>query len=79
MADESETAFWLSAAGIRESVAESEQDIVAGRTYGEDDIRAELAAADADYAVGNTISGEELRRRYGLPPIDPAAGRHREA
>lgn len=35
-----ETLHWLSQPGIVESVAESEADVTAGRTYGEDDIRA---------------------------------------
>jgi len=38
-----ETLFWLSQPGIRESIAEAEADIAAGRTYGEDEIRAEFA------------------------------------
>lgn len=38
--DEDETAFWLSVPGIRESLAEAEADYAAGRTYGEDEIRA---------------------------------------
>jgi antitoxin YefM len=37
-----ETLFWLSQPGIRETLAEAESDIAAGRTYGEDEIRAEL-------------------------------------
>ena len=37
-----ETLFWLSQPGIRESVADAEADVAAGRSYGEDDIRAEL-------------------------------------
>jgi hypothetical protein len=68
-----ETEYWLSVLGLRESSAQSEEDVAAGRTYGEAevrallvDMRAELAAADADYASGNTVSGEELRRRHGL-------------
>lgn len=68
-----ETEYWLSVLGIRESLAQSDEDIAARRTYGEAevrallvDMRAELAAADADYASGNTVSGEELRRRHGL-------------
>ncbi len=36
-----ETLFWLSQPGIRETVAEAEADIGAGRTHGEDEIRAE--------------------------------------
>jgi hypothetical protein len=70
---EGETEYWLSVLGLQESLAQSEEDIAAGRTYGEAevrallvDMRAELAAADADYASGNTVSGEELRRRHGL-------------
>jgi hypothetical protein len=70
---EAEMESWLSVPGIEESLAQSEEDIAAGRTYGEAelrallvDMRAELAAADADYASGNTLSGGELRRRYGL-------------
>lgn len=35
-----ETLHWLSQPGIIEAVAESEADIAAGRTYGEDEIRA---------------------------------------
>jgi len=38
--DEDETAFWLSVPGLRESLAEAEADCAAGRTYGEDEIRA---------------------------------------
>jgi antitoxin YefM len=33
--------FWLSQPGIRESIAEA--DIAGGRTYGEDEIRAEFS------------------------------------
>lgn len=35
-----ETLHWLSQPGTAESVKESEADIAAGRTYGEDEIRA---------------------------------------
>ncbi|ORA10207.1 prevent-host-death family protein [Mycobacterium arosiense ATCC BAA-1401 = DSM 45069] len=35
-----ETLHWLSQPGIVESISESEADIAAGRTYGEDEIRA---------------------------------------
>jgi len=70
---EGETEYWLSVLGIRELLAQSDEDIAARRTYGEAevrallvDMRAELAAADADYASGNTVSGEELRRRHAL-------------
>lgn len=34
-----ETLEWLAQPGITESVAESESDVAAGRTYGEDEIR----------------------------------------
>lgn len=34
-----ETLHWLTQPGIAESVAESEADVAAGRTYSEDDIR----------------------------------------
>jgi antitoxin YefM len=37
-----ETLYWLSRPGIRESIAEADADIAAGRTYGEDEIRAEF-------------------------------------
>jgi antitoxin YefM len=37
-----ETLYWLSQPGIRDAVAEADADIAAGRTYGEDDIRAEF-------------------------------------
>ena len=35
-----ETLHWLSQAGILESISQSEADVAAGRTYGEDEIRA---------------------------------------
>ncbi len=38
-----ETLFWLSQPEIRESVAEAESDIAAGRTYSEDEIRSEFS------------------------------------
>jgi hypothetical protein len=37
-----ETEYWLSVLGIRESLAQSEEDIAAGHTYGEADVRALL-------------------------------------
>jgi len=37
-----ETLFWLSQPGIRETLAEAERDVAAGRTYGEDEIRTEF-------------------------------------
>jgi antitoxin YefM len=37
-----ETLYWLSQPGIRDTVAEADADIAAGRTYNEDDIRAEF-------------------------------------
>lgn len=36
-----ETLYWLSQPGLAESVQQSEADVTAGRTYGEDEIRAE--------------------------------------
>ena len=38
-----ETMFWLSQPGIRESVAKAEADVTAGRTFGEEEIRAEFS------------------------------------
>jgi antitoxin YefM len=40
-----ETLFWLSQPGIRESIAEAEADIEAGRTYGEAEVREQLGIA----------------------------------
>ena len=37
-----ETLYWLSQPGIKASIAEADEDIAAGRTYGEDEIRAEF-------------------------------------
>jgi prevent-host-death family protein len=37
-----ETLYWLSQPGLRDAVAEADADIAAGRTYSEDDIRAEF-------------------------------------
>lgn len=39
--DEDETAFWLSVPGLSESLAEADADRAAGRTYGEEEIRAD--------------------------------------
>lgn len=36
-----ETLHWLSRPGVVESVQQSEADVAAGRTYGEDEIRAQ--------------------------------------
>jgi antitoxin YefM len=37
-----ETLYWLSQPHVRESIAEAEDDIAGGRTYGEEEIRAEF-------------------------------------
>jgi antitoxin YefM len=37
-----ETLYWLSQPGITESIAQADEDITAGRTYGEDEIRADF-------------------------------------
>lgn len=37
-----ETLFWQSQPGIHESIAEAREDVVAGRTYTEEQVRAEL-------------------------------------
>jgi PHD/YefM family antitoxin component YafN of YafNO toxin-antitoxin module len=38
--DADETALWLSLPGLRESLAEADADYRAGRTFGEQEIRA---------------------------------------
>ena len=43
-----ETLFWLSQPGIREDVAQAEADVAAGRTHGEDQIRAEFSVPQRD-------------------------------
>jgi hypothetical protein len=45
---EGEMEYWLSVAGIRESLAQSEEDIAAGRTYGEAEVRALLVDRRAE-------------------------------
>jgi hypothetical protein len=45
---EDETEYWLSVVGIRESLAQSEEDIAAGRTYGEAEVRALLVDRRAE-------------------------------
>jgi hypothetical protein len=45
---EGETEYWLSVAGIRESLAQSDEDIAAGRTYGEAEMRALLVDRRAE-------------------------------
>lgn len=37
-----ETLYWLSQPNISESIAEAEDDVAAGHTYGEDEIRAQF-------------------------------------
>jgi antitoxin YefM len=37
-----ETLYWLSQPGIKESIAETDADSAAGRTHGEDEVRAEF-------------------------------------
>lgn len=37
-----ETVYWLSQPGIRESLAEAESDIAAGRTIGSEELRSQL-------------------------------------
>lgn len=37
-----ETLFWLSQPGIREALAEADADVAEGRTYSEDEIRADF-------------------------------------
>jgi hypothetical protein len=48
VSSESETEYWLSVVGIRESLAQSEEDIAAGRTYGEAEMRALLVDRRAE-------------------------------
>ena len=43
-----ETLFWLSQPGIRESIAEAEADVEAGRVYSEEQIRAEFNVPKGD-------------------------------
>ncbi|MDT4912575.1 MAG: antitoxin YefM, partial [Pseudonocardiales bacterium] len=43
-----ETLFWLSQPGIRDTIAEAEADIAAGRTHGEDKIRTEFGILKRD-------------------------------
>jgi hypothetical protein len=49
-AEGDETAFWLSLPGLRESLAEAEGDCVAGRTFGEEEIRARYGLPPLDTA-----------------------------
>ena len=43
-----ETLFWLSQPGLRDTIAEAEGDVAAGRTHGEDEIRAEFGVPKRD-------------------------------
>jgi hypothetical protein len=45
-----ETAFWLSLPGLRESLAEADADYAAGRTFGEQEIRARYGLPPLDTA-----------------------------
>ncbi|WP_204158457.1 hypothetical protein [Mycolicibacterium mucogenicum] len=51
--DDDETDFWLAVPGFRESLIEAEADVAAGRTFGEEEIRARsgLPPRDAGQAV----------------------------
>ena len=43
-----ETLFWLSQPGIRDTIAEAYADIAAGRTHGQEEIRAEFGVPKRD-------------------------------
>ena len=43
-----ETLFWLSQPGIRDTIAEADADIAAGRTHDEHDIRGEFGVPNSD-------------------------------
>jgi len=43
-----ETLFWLSQPGIRNTITEAETGVAAGRTHGEDEIRAEFDVPKRD-------------------------------
>lgn len=43
-----ETLFWLSQPDIRDTIAEAEADVAAGRTYSEEQIRAEFGVPRRD-------------------------------
>lgn len=46
--DDDDTDFWLAIPGFRESLIESEADYAAGRTFGEEEIRARYALPPRD-------------------------------
>lgn len=43
-----ETLFWLSQSGIRDTIAEADDDIAAGRVHGEEAIRSEFGVPKRD-------------------------------
>lgn len=43
-----ETLFWLSQSGIRESLAEADADVAAGRVFDEEQVRAEFGEPKRD-------------------------------
>ncbi len=43
-----ETLFWLSQPGVHDAIAKADDDIQAGRTYGESAIRAEFGVPERD-------------------------------
>lgn len=58
---EGETEYWLSVLGLRESLAQSEEDIAAGRTYGEAEVRSLRSAERNCGAVTDCRDRRQLR------------------
>lgn len=52
--DDDDTKFWLVVPGFRESLIEAEADYAAGRTFGEDEIRARYGLPARDAGRGST-------------------------
>jgi hypothetical protein len=46
--EDDDTDFWLAIPGFRESLIEAEADYAAGRTFGEEEIRARFGLAPRD-------------------------------
>lgn len=55
-----DTDFWLSIPGLRESLSEAEADCAAGRTFGEEEIRAHFGLPDRSDRFGR---GGQVDRR----------------
>jgi len=70
-----ERLFWLSQPGIRESLTAADGDLAAGRSYGEDEIRAEFGVPRRTRSAPRALRGAVHRDRPSRSARRPAPDR----